>query len=75
MGLFLAMSGIAGGPREAVEEALREWDLNDERQGKAYEDDEFAYLDCWQLTDFMRKLWLLYPTTKGTFWERRTGLA
>jgi hypothetical protein len=38
----------------------QETDL-DGSPGKAYPDDEFEYADCWQLTDFLRKLGTPYP--------------
>ena len=38
--------------------AFMAWDLEEDDPGKAYEDDEFASGDCWQLVDFMRKLGL-----------------
>jgi len=46
---------------EAVEKYLVSWDLDDAAPGKAYPDDQFASGDCWQLTDFMRRLGLDYP--------------
>ena len=37
------------------------WDLDEDNPGKAYEADAHPICDCWQLTDFMRKLGLAYP--------------
>jgi hypothetical protein len=45
----------------SIEKYLVAWDLEEEDSGKAYESDRFAFNDCWQLTDFMQKLDLLYP--------------
>ncbi|MFN6106761.1 MAG: hypothetical protein ACK5EA_20225 [Planctomycetaceae bacterium] len=50
-------------PETAIRQYLVPWDLEDETPGKAYEDDESAYGDCWQLVDFMRKLRFSYPFT------------
>jgi hypothetical protein len=49
---------------KAIENYLVPWDLDEEEPGKAYDDDEFEYHDCWQLVDFMRKLGLLYPLSE-----------
>ena len=35
----------------------------DEPDTKAYPEDEHAYNDCWQLTDFLRKLGTPYPSS------------
>ena len=35
----------------------------DDLNSKAYPDDKFAYGDCWQLTDFLRKLGTPYPSS------------
>ncbi len=35
----------------------------DDPNSKAYPDDDFAYGDCWQLTDFLRKLGIPYPSS------------
>ena len=40
---------------------LLEWDLDVEDSDNAYDDDQFPYNDCWQVTDFMRRLGLVYP--------------
>jgi hypothetical protein len=45
----------------SIEKYLVTWNLDTEEPGKAYEDDEFPFNDCWQLTDFMSKLGLVYP--------------
>jgi hypothetical protein len=47
----------------AIGKYLIPWDLENESPGRAYEDDEFTYGDCWQLVDFMRKLKISYPFT------------
>jgi hypothetical protein len=47
-----------------IEDYFREWDeatLALPDPPKAYDDDEFAIGNCWQLLDFMRKLGLSYP--------------
>lgn len=46
-----------------IENYLVWWDLDEEEPDQAYADDEFTYLDCWQLVDFMRKLGLEYPVS------------
>jgi hypothetical protein len=46
---------------ESIHEYLHEWDLDVEDSDNAYADDEFPYNDCWQITDFMRRLGLVYP--------------
>jgi hypothetical protein len=46
---------------ESIREYLHEWDLDVEDSDNAYADDEFPYNDCWQVTDFMRRLGLVYP--------------
>jgi hypothetical protein len=46
---------------EAIREYLHEWDLDAVDSDLAYDDDEFSYNDCWQMTDFMRRLGLVYP--------------
>lgn len=48
---------------DAIRDYLVPWNLEDDDPGKAYEDDEYAYGDCWQLVDFMRKLKISYPFT------------
>lgn len=40
---------------------LRHWDLEEDDPGKAFPDDQFAFNDCWQLCDFLRRLGLKYP--------------
>ncbi len=47
----------------AVSRYLR-WDEgedDDDLDEKAYPDDEFAFSDCWQMTDFLRRLGTPYP--------------
>jgi hypothetical protein len=46
---------------ESIGNYLFDWDLDDEDPDKAYPDDEFPFNDCWQVTDFMRRLGLIYP--------------
>ncbi len=46
---------------EAISNYLFQWDLNEYDSDNAYADDEFPYNDCWQITDFMRRLGLAYP--------------
>lgn len=46
---------------EAIRNYLFEWDLEAEDSDNAYSDDEFSYNDCWQVTDFMHRLGLVYP--------------
>jgi hypothetical protein len=46
---------------EAIRDYLYEWDLEAEDSDNAYADDEFPYNDCWQVTDFMHRLGLVYP--------------
>jgi hypothetical protein len=37
------------------------WEIDSDGQRKAYPDDQFAYGDCRQLTDFMGRLGLKFP--------------
>jgi hypothetical protein len=46
---------------EEIRNYLVRWNLDDEEPGKAYPDDRHHYLDCFQVTDFMRRLGLVYP--------------
>jgi len=46
---------------EAIREYLHEWDRDEGDSDLAYDDDQFSYNDCWQMTDFMRRLGLVYP--------------
>ena len=54
-------STLAGLVPEAISNYLFQWDLNEYDSDNAYADDEFPYNDCWQITDFMRRLGLAYP--------------
>ncbi len=42
-------------------------DYLDLSAGKAYADDVYGYADCWQLTDFLRKLGTPYPISPDAF--------
>jgi hypothetical protein len=46
---------------EAIAKYLITWDLEDMTTSKAYPEDEFPINDCWQVSDFMKKLGLDYP--------------
>lgn len=46
---------------ESIREYLFAWDRDEEDSDHAYDDDQFPYNDCWQVTDFMRRLGLVYP--------------
>ncbi len=46
---------------ESIGNYLFEWDLDEGDSDMAYPDDEFPFNDCWQVTDFMRRLGLVYP--------------
>ena len=46
---------------ESIREYLVEWDLNEGDSDNAYADDQFPYNECWQMTDFMHRLGLVYP--------------
>jgi hypothetical protein len=46
---------------ESIRNYLFVWDLNVAESDNAYDDDQFPYNDCWQVTDFMRRLGLVYP--------------
>jgi hypothetical protein len=46
---------------DAIAKYLVTWNLDETHSAKAYADDEFSYNDCWQMTDFMRRLGLVYP--------------
>ncbi len=54
-----------GSKVDAVKRYLCNWEKMDEIWsgvlGKAYQDDRYAYGDCWQSTDFLRKLGTSYP--------------
>ncbi|MGA2258551.1 MAG: hypothetical protein ABSG53_28130 [Thermoguttaceae bacterium] len=50
---------------ESIGNYLFEWDLEDDLKEKAYPDDNFPFNDCWQVTDFMRRLGLVYPIDDG----------
>lgn len=45
----------------SIREYLVEWDLNEGDSDNAYADDQFPYNECWQMTDFMHRLGLVYP--------------
>jgi hypothetical protein len=45
----------------SIKHYLVTWDQYFEDPGKAYNDDEYHFRDCWQLTDFMRTLGMSYP--------------
>jgi hypothetical protein len=40
---------------------LKQWDLEGDEGKKAYPDDEYPYVDCWQMCDFMKRIGLVYP--------------
>jgi hypothetical protein len=44
-----------------IKNYLKQWDMEKDEGIKAYPDDEFPYLDCWQLCDFMKRIDLVYP--------------
>jgi hypothetical protein len=46
---------------ETIGNYLFEWDRDEEDSDNAYDDDQFPYNDCWQVTDFMGRLGLVYP--------------
>jgi hypothetical protein len=46
---------------ESIRDYLYEWDRDEEDSDNAYDDDQFPYNDCWQVTDFMHRLGLVYP--------------
>jgi len=46
---------------EAIEKYFINWNMDEEEPAKAYDSDEFTYLDAWQMCDFMNKIGLLYP--------------
>ena len=46
---------------ESIANYLCEWDLNEGDSDNAYADDQFPYNECWQMTDFMHRLGLVYP--------------
>lgn len=56
------ISKYFGTPKESIEKYLIEWTDEHYEEGDilAYENDEFAYTDCWQMTDFMNKLGFPY---------------
>ena len=46
---------------ESIRNYLFEWDRDEEDSDNAYDDDQYPYNDCWQVTDFMGRLGLVYP--------------
>ena len=46
---------------ESICNYLFEWDRDVGDSDNAYDDDEFPFNDCWQMTDFMGRLGLVYP--------------
>ena len=46
---------------ESICNYLFVWDSDEGDSDNAYADDQFPYNDCWQVTDFMRRLGLVYP--------------
>lgn len=46
---------------QSIREYLYAWDLDAEESDLAYDGDHFPYNDCWQVTDFMGRLGLVYP--------------
>ena len=46
---------------ESIRDYLFEWDQDEEDSDHAYAGDRFTYNDCWQVTDFMGRLGLVYP--------------
>ena len=46
---------------ESIRNYLFVWDLDVAESDNAYDDDQFPYNDCWQVTDFMHRLGLVYP--------------
>jgi hypothetical protein len=67
---------------EAIGKYFAEWDLEHENPRKAYPDDRFTTGDCWQMSDFMKKIGLEYPmgddgSIRGEifrFWTRQFRL-
>ena len=51
----------SGVSEDAVRNYLVRWDLVDNKPSKAYPDDIFGFNDSWQVTDFMRRIGLVYP--------------
>lgn len=52
------LKGVAA---ESIRDYLVEWDVTAEECLKAYPDDEFPVMDCWQICDFMKRIGLSYP--------------
>lgn len=46
---------------ESIRNYLFEWDRDEGDSDNAYADNQFPYNDCWQMTDFMHRLGLVYP--------------
>ena len=46
---------------DSIGNYLCEWDLDEGDSDNAYADDHFSFNDCWQVTDFMHRLGLIYP--------------
>ncbi|HEX2923731.1 MAG TPA: hypothetical protein VHS28_06880 [Chloroflexota bacterium] len=52
---------VPGVSVDVVGKYLVAWDVEQMDGAKAYPDDEFAIGDCWQMSDFMRKVGLQIP--------------
>ncbi|MCM1299475.1 MAG: hypothetical protein NC203_11220 [Firmicutes bacterium] len=56
------VSKYFGIPRESIEKYLVKWtdEFYEDGDISAYENDRYAYADCWQMADFMKKLGFSY---------------
>jgi len=65
---------VPGLKAEKIARYLKRWDFDSDQGVKAYPDDQFPFLDCWQLNDFMKRIPLSCPVdadgnTSGTTCE------
>lgn len=66
-------AAVPGIDSDQIADYLVRWEDPDyEEMHKAYEGDEFAKTDCWQMLDFMKKLGLDYPITADGEIEGKT---
>jgi hypothetical protein len=64
---------VRGLTPDSIKNYLVEWTEDVELSGrKAYADDEFAYGNDWQLTDFMRRVGLQYPDRNDSTLDGQT---
>lgn len=55
---------VPGLKPEAITRYLKRWDFDSDQGEKAYADDRFTYLDCFQVIDFMKRIRLSFPVDR-----------